>query len=68
MIAIYPGVDGDVITQTRLLSAYVRRKRFEARLLALEVGKLFGGAQDDRVSADELLSMMGIQPVIADGS
>jgi hypothetical protein len=46
----------------RLLAAWVRRKRFEARLVALEVGKLFSGAADqDRVSEGEMWAMMGIE-------
>jgi hypothetical protein len=41
--------------------AYVRRKRFEARMIAAEVGKLFGGEQQqERVSSDEMLRMMGV--------
>lgn len=49
-----------------LLRAYVRRRRFEARLLAGELAKLFGGraatgsATGGRVSADEMMQMMGI--------
>lgn len=47
-----------------LLLAYVRRKRFEARLIAGEIGRLF--TRDDsqrlqRVPADELLKMMGVE-------
>lgn len=47
-----------------LLLAYVRRKQFEARLIAAEVGRLF--TRDDsqrmqRVPADELLKMMGVE-------
>ena len=41
--------------------AYVRRKRFEARMIAAEVGKLLGGEQrQERVSSDEMLRMMGV--------
>ena len=45
-----------------LLISYVRRKRFEARLIAAEVGRLFGGKETnaDRVSSDDLLRMMGV--------
>lgn len=45
-----------------LVLAYVRRKRFEARLIAAEVGRLFGGKekQQERISSDEMLHMMGV--------
>jgi len=47
-----------------LTTSYWRRKRFEARLVALEVGKLFGGEPGQEiVSEDELLARAGIQPV-----
>jgi hypothetical protein len=47
-----------------LLLAYVRRKRFEAKLIAIEFAQLF--TVDDvkrmqRVPADELLKMMGVE-------
>lgn len=67
MLAIYPGLAADATMQSRLVAAWVRRKQFEARLIALEVGKLFGGGEkpQPRVSEDELLAMMGITPVTA---
>lgn len=45
-----------------LVLAYVRRKRFEARLVAAEVGKLFasGDKRNERISSDEMLRMMGV--------
>lgn len=52
-----------------LLHAWIRRKRFEARLLAVEVGKLFGsptggrplsGKGDGWVSPDTMLDMLGV--------
>jgi hypothetical protein len=52
-----------------LLGAYVRRKRFEARLVAVELAKLLGGsgrsssagaAGNGRIHADDMLSMMGL--------
>lgn len=47
-----------------LLMAYARRKRFEAKLIAIEIAQLFTG--DDvqkmqRVPADDLLKMMGVE-------
>jgi hypothetical protein len=53
----------DEVAAGDLLLAYVRRKRFEARLIASEVGRLFGGRekQSERVSPDELLKMMGVE-------
>lgn len=48
----------------QLLLAWVRRKRFEAKLIAIEVAQLF--TVDDvqrmqRVPSDELLKMMGVE-------
>lgn len=54
----------DEVAAGELLTAYVRRKRFEARLIAAEVGRLFGGRerqQQERISSDELLRMMGVE-------
>ena len=68
MLAVYPNVDGDAIMQARLLGAYVRRQQFQAKLIALEVGKLFSAStQPERVSADEIMAMMGITAVVVDG-
>lgn len=54
-------MDEDAQTQARLLGAYVRRKRFEARLIAVEVGRLFAGEKEpERVSESEFWGMMGI--------
>ena len=44
----------------------MRRKRFEAWLIAMEVGKLFGGtsaggSEPERVSEAELWAAMGIK-------
>lgn len=46
----------------QLVGAWVRRKKFEARLIANEVGRLFAGAQDDEqhMAGHELLTMAGI--------
>lgn len=47
-----------------LLRAYVRRKRFEARMLAVELGKLLAprpsGQTDGHIHADDMLQMMGL--------
>lgn len=50
-----------------LLRAYIRRQRFEARMLAAELAKLLGGrastgsaTANGRVHPDEMLKMMGI--------
>jgi hypothetical protein len=49
------------MAQVRLVQSYVRRKRFEARLIALEVGQLFATAgSEKKVSGSELLTMAGI--------
>ena len=63
MLSVYRGaLWADEQAQAQLLMSYVRRKRFEARLIAVEVGKLFSGEQggDERVSGAELLSMAGV--------
>lgn len=45
-----------------LTTSYWRRKQIEARLIAVEVGKLFAGAgeQGQRVQAHELLNLAGV--------
>lgn len=69
MLSTFPAVDGDAIAQARLLAAWVRRKRFEARLVALEVGKLFASEpENEYVSEAEILARAGIKPVVIDGS
>lgn len=45
----------------QLVGAWVRRKQFEARLIAVEVGRLFGGGgKEARMQGHELLAMAGI--------
>jgi hypothetical protein len=50
-----------------LLHSWTRRKRFEARLLASELGKLltpprpFPGRGGGRVAPDEMMEMLGIK-------
>lgn len=55
--------------QMMLLASWVRRKRFEAQLLAQELAKLLGSGAtsapavptaDTRVSPDQMLEMMGV--------
>jgi hypothetical protein len=51
------------VAAAALLAAYVLRKRFEARLIAQEVGRLFGGGGEktpERISSDEMLRLMGV--------
>lgn len=56
-----------------MLRSWLRRKRFEARLLAAEVSRLFDSAPAtaqrrpvhqpapaDRISADEMMGLMGV--------
>ena len=58
--------DAHVLVQGRLVAAWFRRKRLEARLIANEVGRLFGGepaVQEMSESAAEqerLLASLGI--------
>jgi hypothetical protein len=63
-LAEYGGAEwADDMAHGQLVTAYIRRKRFEARLIANEVGRLFAGAQQGdkgRVPGYELLSMAGV--------
>lgn len=64
MLAVYAGAAwADDQAEAQLLAAWVRRKQFEARLIAIEVGRLFSGVGDtgsERVSADQLLNLAGV--------
>ncbi len=68
MLAVYPAwVEADPQTQARLVAAWARRKRFEARILVIELAKMFGGeggegssGEYQRVSPDELMRIAGI--------
>mgnify|MGYP000936525742 CR=1 FL=1 len=67
MLACYPGIAGDAnaITQMRLSAAWMRRKQFEAKLLAVEVAKLFfGESEPERIPEDDMLRILGITPVV----
>ena len=63
-MAEYGGAEwADDMAHGQLVTAYIRRKRFEARLIAVEVGRLFAGSQGadkGRMPAHELLSMAGV--------
>jgi hypothetical protein len=62
MLAEYAGAEwADSQAQMQLAMAWMRRKRFEARLIAVEVGQLFAGGDDQqRMAGHELLGMAGI--------
>ena len=64
MLAEYPAyADADAATQGRLLAAWFRRKRLEARLIANEVGRLFGGqaaAAHEEIDQATALAVLGI--------
>ena len=68
ILALYPQfADADAMTQTRLIGAWFRRKRLEARLIAIEVGKLFGpstssGADYEMVDEAAALAAVGVTP------
>jgi len=52
----------DEVDRLALLAAYVRRKRFEARLLAAEVGRMWWGGQEPReISTAEMLGLLGAE-------
>jgi hypothetical protein len=48
----------DDIAKAELLYAYLRRKRFEARMLASEIGQLFAAPKKQPMSLAQL-NMMG---------
>lgn len=48
-------------TQQRLTLAWMRRKRFEAKLIANEVARLFVSDDNERVPAEQLLAEVGIE-------
>jgi len=62
MLAAYGGIAwADDQAQAQLVGAWVRRKQFEARLIAIEVGKLFAGASEpERMAGHELLNLAGV--------
>ena len=68
ILALYPQfADADAMTQTRLIGAWFRRKRLEARLIAMEVGKLFSGSAGsatdyEMVDESAALAALGITP------
>lgn len=53
--------EADKHTQERLALAWMRRKRFEARLVASEVSRLFVSDDNERVPAEQLLAEVGIE-------
>ena len=65
MLALYPGVELDAIGQQRIAAAWIRRKRFEARLIALEMGLLLAGSvskeTNDRMPGHQMLSRLGFE-------
>jgi hypothetical protein len=63
LLAEYGGAAwADQAAQMQLVGAWVRRKQFEARLIANAVGQLFAGAQNggEHMPGHELLSMAGV--------
>lgn len=65
MLSEYGGAEwADEQARTQLLAHWVQRKRFEARLIAVEVSKIFGGDGEaggqERIQGHELLAMAGI--------
>lgn len=62
MAAVYPAARwADETARMQLLMAYIRRTRFEARLLAVEVARtLFASKQEEEISSDAMLGLMGV--------
>ena len=63
MLAEYPALgDAHAASQGRLMAAWFRRKRLEARLVAQEVVGVVGGepATADEVDQTTALAMLGI--------
>ena len=50
----------DEVATGELVLAYVRRKRFEARLIASEVGRLFSKQEEAEVHPSQMLAMFGV--------
>lgn len=50
----------DEVATGELVLAYVRRKRFEARLIAAEVGWLFSKQEEAEVHPSQMLAMFGV--------
>lgn len=46
----------DEVAQARLMAAYVRRKRFEAKLMVAAVAEAMAPATHGRISATEMMS------------
>ena len=67
MLALYPQfADADAAIQARLMGAWFRRKQLEARLIAVEVGKLFGGGAApggyEMIDEGAALAALGVTP------
>lgn len=67
MLAEYPSmIDAHAAAQSRLVAAWFRRKRLEARLIANEVGRLLGGTENandyQQIDEDAALAALGIVP------
>lgn len=62
MAAVYPrAMWADETARVQLLSAYVRRTRAEARLLAAEVARvLFASQEAQEISSDAMLARLGV--------
>lgn len=61
ILAEYGAPDwADDIAAGELVLAYVRRKRFEARLIASEVGRLFSKQEEAEVHPSQMLAMFGV--------
>ena len=66
MLALDPGVALDIIGQQRIAAAWIRRKRLEARLIALEVGQLLAAGVSwetniGRIPGHQMLWQLGIE-------
>ena len=69
MLAEYGGAEwADELAQLQLAATWLRRKRFEAKLTANEVGRLFAGSggqgqgkSGQAMAGHELLGMAGIR-------
>lgn len=53
----------DSITATELTLSYMRRKQFEAQQIAVQVGKLFGGASEQASRMSGSAAYAGSDPL-----
>lgn len=61
-LALWPEAAGwaDEVARARLMAAYVRRKRFEAKLMVAAVAEAMAPTTRNRISPMEMLGKLGV--------